>query len=93
MGLMSTSIVERANLDLRTRVRRFIRLTNEYSKRAENQAPRVQPVRDDLQLLPTAREDHGINTTPAMAAGLEERPWRILEVVERMDGERQVFAV
>ena len=38
MGLDSTSIVEQANLDIRTRVRRTTRLTNRYSKRAENHA-------------------------------------------------------
>ena len=31
----------------------------------------------------TAQE--GRKTTPAMAAGLEERPWTMLDVVERMD--------
>ena len=29
-------------------------------------------------------------TTPAMAAGLEERPWTMLEVVERMDADRKI---
>ena len=36
-------------------------------------------------------EQRGINTTAAMATGLETRPWTILEVVERMNGARKVF--
>lgn len=38
MGTVSTSIVERANLDIRTTVRQFTRLTSACSKNAENHA-------------------------------------------------------
>ena len=38
MDTVSTSIVERANLDVRTRLRRLTRLTNDHSKKAENHA-------------------------------------------------------
>ncbi|MDE0394064.1 MAG: hypothetical protein OYK82_04720 [Gammaproteobacteria bacterium] len=96
MGTVSTSIVERANLEIRTNVRRFMRLTNGYSKKAENHAYAFSlfaMIYNFCRLHGPLSEERGINTTPAMAAGLEERPWRILEVVERMDGERQVFAV
>ena len=37
-------------------------------------------------------QEHGRPTTPAMAVGLEERSWTMmLEVIERMDVDREVF--
>ncbi|GJG86000.1 hypothetical protein tb265_11810 [Gemmatimonadetes bacterium T265] len=39
--LVSTSYVERANLTMRTQMRRFTRLTNGFSKKAENHAHAV----------------------------------------------------
>ena len=41
MGSVSTSLVEWANLSLRMRVRRFTRLTDAFSKKAENHAHAV----------------------------------------------------
>ena len=44
MDLASTSYVERANLSMRTRMRRFTRLTNGFSKKSENHVWKVEEV-------------------------------------------------
>jgi len=41
MDLVSTSFIERSNLTLRMQSRRFTRLTNAFSKKAENHAHAV----------------------------------------------------
>lgn len=85
----STSIVERSNLTLRTTVRRFIRLTNAFSKKAENHAHAVSIEFMSYNfctphgtLTKRAKEQP---TTPAMAAGRDDRVWSMLDVAERMD--------
>ena len=88
-ALISTSLVERANLTMRGRMRRFVRKTTGFSRKALNHAYNV-----DLCFMAsnfifphhtlTARHN-GRKTTPAMEEGLEQRPWTMLDVVERMD--------
>lgn len=79
---------------MRHRMRRFNRKTMGFSKKCENHAHMV-----DLHFLTynfitshgtlTERRDR-VPTTPAMEAGLESRPWTMLEVAERMDGSYRV---
>ncbi len=89
MNRVSTSIVERSNLTLRTTVRRFTRLTNAFSKKAENHVHGVNigfMAYNFCAPHRTLTERHGQKTTPAMAAGLEDRVWTmLLDVAERMD--------
>lgn len=88
-ALVSTSYVERANLSIRMQQRRFTRLTNAFSKKAENHAHAVSlyflfyNFCRVHQTLTKARK--GIHTTPAMAAGLADRVWKVEDIVAGMD--------
>lgn len=85
----STSHVERLNLTLRMQNRRMTRLTNGFSKKAENHAYATA-----LQFVfyNWCRPHHtltqrrkGIHTTPAMAAGLTSRVWTVGDLVKLID--------
>ena len=95
MGTVSTSIAERANLEIRSRVRRFTRLTNGHSKKAANHAHAFSLYALACNFCRphgALSKEFGIKTTPAMVvAELEPFPWTILDVVKRMDADRKVF--
>ena len=89
---ISTSFVERQNLTMRMGIRRFTRLTNAFSKKAENHAHAVSLhfmfynfCRSHTTL---ARARGGYLTTPAMAAGLAQHPWTIEEICWLLDPNR-----
>jgi hypothetical protein len=70
-------------------VREFTRLTNAFSKKAENHAHAVSLFflyynycRPHQTLTQAAG---GVKTTPAMASGLTDRRWTIADVVALMD--------
>lgn len=88
MANVSTSYVERSNLSMRMGMRRFTRLTNGFSKKAENHAHAVSLnfmfynyCRPHQTLTKAAR---GIKTTPAMAAGIADHMWTVEEILEKM---------
>lgn len=90
--LVSTSYIERSNLTLRMQQRRFTRLTNAFSKKAENHAHAVSLFflyynycRPHQTLTKAA---NGVKTTPAMAAGLTDRVWTVKDLVGLMDPNR-----
>ena len=97
MSRVSTSIVERSNLTLRMRVRRFTRLANAFSKKAENHAHAVSLGFMAYNFCTPhtilTQKAKGKKTTPAMAAGLEDHPWTMLDVAERMDSDLEIFQV
>ena len=89
---VSTSYVERANLTTRMSMRRFTRLTNAFSKKAENHAHAVSLhfmyynyCRAHTTLTKAAG---GIKTTPAMAAGVADHVWTVEEILALMDPSR-----
>ena len=90
--VVSTSIVERSNLTLRMTTRRFTRLTNAFSKKVENHAHAVSLAFMAYNFctphgtLTKARG--GLKTTPAMAAGVTDRPWQAADILARMDPDR-----
>lgn len=86
---VSTSYVERQNLTVRMQMRRFTRLTNAFSKKAENHAHAVALhfahynfCRPHQTLTRAAK---GIHRTPAMAAGLTDRVWAVADLVALID--------
>ena len=88
--LISTSYVERANLTLRMQQRRFTRLTNAFSKKAENHAHAVSlyfMYYNFCRAHTTLTQAHPKHypTTPAMAAGLTDHVWKVEEIVSAMD--------
>lgn len=83
---VSTSYVERQNLNMRMQMRRFTRLTNAFSKKIENHMHAVSLhfmayhyTRPHGTLTKAAK---GIHTTPAMAAGLTDHVWKMQEIAE-----------
>jgi IS1 family transposase len=75
---VSTSFVERQNLTMRMGMRRFTRLTNAFSKKAENHAAIVA-----IHFLHYnfARIHKTLRITPAMAASLADHVWSLEEIV------------
>lgn len=88
---VSTSYVERANLTIRMGMRRMTRLTNGFSKKAENHAHAFAIhamfynfCRPHQTLTNAAKA----KTTPAMACGLTDRVWTVEDVLALMDPTR-----
>ncbi|HET7288244.1 MAG TPA: IS1 family transposase, partial [Pyrinomonadaceae bacterium] len=79
---ISTSYIERQNLQMRMSMRRFTRLTNGHSKKVENHeyALALHYVHYNF-----ARPQKALGGTPAMAAGLADRVWTIEEIVGLLD--------
>ena len=85
---ISTSYVERQNLTIRMSMRRFTRLTNAFSKRVENLTAAVS-----LHFMyynfgrphMTLTKRYGRPTTPAMAAGVADHVWSLIEIARLLD--------
>jgi IS1 family transposase len=87
--MVSTSHIERQNLTVRMQNRRFTRLTNAFSKSFDNHVRSLAIhfvwynfVRVHKTLTKRAG---GIHTTPAMAAGLTSRVWKLEDVLALLD--------
>lgn len=79
MDTVSTSYVERQNLTMRMSMRRFTRLTNGFSKKAENLRAAVSLHFAHYNMV---RIHRSLRVTPAMEAGVEDRPWKIADIVD-----------
>ncbi len=75
---VSTSYVERQNLTMRMHMRRFTRLTNGFSKKAEMHAAAVAP---HFMCYNFAKNHQTLRVNPAMEAGLTDRVWSLEELV------------
>jgi IS1 family transposase len=75
---ISTSFIERNNLTMRMSMRRFTRLTNGFSKKAQNHAHAVAL---HFMYYNFARVHQTLRVTPAMEAGLTQHVWSIAEIV------------
>jgi IS1 family transposase len=73
-----TSYAERLNLDVRMKCRRFTRLTNAFSRKLANHRAAVAVMVAAHNLCWMHRT---IRMTPAMKAGLVNRPWSIGELL------------
>lgn len=75
---ISTSYVERQNLTMRMNMRRFTRLTNAFSKKAENHAAAVSLY---FMHYNFARIHQTLRVTPAMATGVADHVWGLEEII------------
>jgi len=79
---ISTSYVERSNLTMRMGNRRFTRLTNAFSKKAENHAHMVAL---HMMYYNFVRIHQTIKCSPAMAAGVTTKLWEVADVVRMLE--------
>ena len=79
---ISTSYVERQNLTMRMSMRRFTRLTNAFSKRLDNHAHSVALHFFHYNFC---RLHQSLRITPAMAAGVTDRLWEMVDIVRLID--------
>ena len=79
MDYVSTSYAERQNLNIRMKNRRFTRLTNAFSKKAQNLAYSIAL---DFMHHNFVRKHQTLKTTLRAAMGLEYRTWTIRDIVE-----------
>jgi len=84
---VSTSYVERQNLTMRMSMRRFTRLTNAFSKKAENHAAMVALY---FMHYNFARVHQTLRVTPAMAAGVADHVWEVEEIVALVEAQEAV---
>jgi IS1 family transposase len=75
---VSTSYVERQNLTMRMQMRRFTRLTNGFSKKAENHAHAVAL---HYMHYNFCRVHQTVRVTPAMEAGITDHVWSVDDLV------------
>lgn len=78
MDQVGTSHIERQNLTMRMGMRRFTRLTNAFSKKAENHAYAVAL---HFMHYNYCRTHKTLRVTPAMAANLVASPWTVDDIV------------
>lgn len=76
--LISTSYVERANLSVRTHLRRFVRLTNGHSKKLANLKACVAIY---MAWFNFCRVHSTLRVTPAMESGLTDHVWTLEELL------------
>ena len=79
---ISTSYAERQNLSMRMGTRRFTRLTNAFSKKAENHAHAVAIYFMHYNFV---RIHQTLRCTPAMAAGVTTKLWELADMVKVLD--------
>src|SRR5882724_7393215 len=75
---ISTSYIERQNLNLRMQNRRFTRLTNAFSKKIENHIHSLALFHVHHNF---ARIHQTLRVTPAMEAGISQHVWSIAEII------------
>src|SRR6266404_5301837 len=79
---ISTSYVERQNLTMRMSMRRFTRLSNGHSKKAENHAHMIAL---HFMHYNFARIHQTLRVTPAIAAKVTDRLWSVEDIVDLLD--------
>jgi len=82
MAKVSTSYAERNNLNIRMHSRRMTRLTNAFSKKMENHAHAMA-----LHFLyyNFVRIHKTLKVTPAMASGMTDRLWEVVDMVNVLE--------
>jgi hypothetical protein len=85
---VSTSFIERQNLTMRMGMRRFTRLTNAFSKRLANHKHAVALHYFHYNFI---RVHHTIKTTPAVAAGVADKVWTMVDFVKLLEREEELL--
>jgi IS1 family transposase len=75
---ISTSYVERQNLNMRMNMRRFTRLTNAFSKKLDNHIAMIALFHMHYNFV---RIHQTLRVSPAMAAGITTKLWSITDIV------------
>jgi IS1 family transposase len=75
---ISTSYVERQNLNMRMNMRRFTRLTNAFSKKLDNHIAMIALFHMHYNFV---RIHQTLRVTPAMEAGISQHVWSIQEII------------
>jgi hypothetical protein len=75
---ISTSHIERQNLTMRMHMRRFTRLTNAFSKKAENHAHAVAL---HFMHYNFCKIHMSLKCTPAMRVGVVHELWDVVDIV------------
>jgi hypothetical protein len=79
---ISTSFVERQNLTMRMKMRRFTRLTNAFSKKLENH---LYAIELHYMHYNFCRVHQTWRATPAMEAGVTDHVWGIEEIAKMLE--------
>jgi hypothetical protein len=79
---ISTSFVERQNLNMRMGMRRFTRLTNAFSKKIDNH---LHALALYFVFYNFVRIHKTLRISPAMAAGISDQLWEIEDIVRLVD--------
>jgi IS1 family transposase/uncharacterized protein YerC len=79
---ISTSHVERQNLTMRMSMRRFTRLTNGFSKKAQNHAHAVSL---HFMHYNFCRIHQSLRVTPAMRASITDKLWEVTDLVRMIE--------
>jgi IS1 family transposase len=79
---ISTSFVERQNLNMRMGMRRFTRLTNAFSKKLENHCHALALY---FLFYNFCRIHKTLKVSPAMAAGVTDKLWNMEDIVALLD--------
>jgi IS1 family transposase len=79
---VSTSHVERQNLTMRMKMRRFTRLTNAFSKKIENH---IAAIALHYMHYNFCRIHQTLRVTPAMEAGVTDHVWDVAEFVALLE--------
>lgn len=79
---ISTSYIERQNLQMRMSMRRMTRLTNGHSKKIENHEHALAL---HYMHYNFGRPQRALGGTPAMRAGLTDRVWSVEDIIGLLD--------
>ncbi len=83
---VSTSFVERMNLEIRTKNRRFTRLTNGFSKKIQNLEHSLSV---GFFVYNFVRQHGTTRVSPAMAAGVEDHLWSYEDVIALLEAQEE----
>ncbi len=79
---ISTSYIERQNLTMRMRMRRFTRLTNAFSKKIENH---IHAIALHFFVYNFIKRHQTLRMPPALKAGVTDHLWTLEELVDLID--------